>query len=353
MSETLDRIASELGGHLKALGLTLATAESCTGGWVAKVVTDVPGSSAWFDRGYVTYSNEAKVEMLGVSAQTLDAEGAVSEAVVREMVLGALAHSRASVALAVSGIAGPDGGTEDKPVGTVWFAWALAGTGPAADAVQVQTQRLQFAGNREEVRHQSVRVGLSRLLETPDPGAADGCLNACSSPSGLGMRSVAALARLQGSLALQGARPTHPADLHLTLAFLGALPPERRACCEAAADLVQAAPFAIPLSRVGLWPRPRILWCGPAVTPPELLTLADGLAEALVPCGVPREARPYAAHITLARQARAEARAAAGMVFDLAGDGLRPGRQPARTTAALPGPAALGLLDPFRGRPVV
>ena len=165
MSETLDRIASELGGHLKTLSLTLATAESCTGGWVAKVVTDVPGSSAWFDRGYVTYSNEAKVEMLGVSAQTLGAEGAVSEAVAREMVLGVLAHSRASVALAVTGIAGPEGGTEDKPVGTVWFAWALPGTGPAADAVQVQTQRLQFAGNREEVRHQSVRVGLSRLLE--------------------------------------------------------------------------------------------------------------------------------------------------------------------------------------------
>jgi len=161
MSETLDRIASELGGHLKALGLTLATAESCTGGWVAKVITDVPGSSAWFDRGYVTYSFKAKVEMLGVSAQTLDAEGAVSEAVAREMVLGALAHSRASVALAVSGIAGPDGGTADKPVGTVWFAWARAGTGDA----QIWTQCFQFAGNREEVRHQSVRVGLERLRE--------------------------------------------------------------------------------------------------------------------------------------------------------------------------------------------
>lgn len=161
MSETLDRIASELGGHLKALGLTLATAESCTGGWVAKVVTDIPGSSAWFDCGFIAYSNAAKVEMLGVSAQTLAAEGAVSEATVREMAQGALAHSRACVALAVSGIAGPDGGSEDKPVGTVWFAWALARAGD----IQVWTQRLQFAGNREEVRHQSVRVGLERLLE--------------------------------------------------------------------------------------------------------------------------------------------------------------------------------------------
>jgi RNA 2',3'-cyclic 3'-phosphodiesterase len=115
-----------------------------------------------------------------------------------------------------------------------------------------------------------------------------------------------ALARLQGRLALQGTRPTHTADIHLTLVFLGAIPPERRACCEAAADSVQAAPFAIHLSQVGLWSRPRILWCGPAVAPPELLALADGLAEALVPCGVPREVRPYAAHITLARQTRAE-----------------------------------------------
>ncbi len=116
-----------------------------------------------------------------------------------------------------------------------------------------------------------------------------------------------ALAGLQGSLGLRGTRPTHPADLHLTLVFLGDLPPERRSCCEAAADLVRAAPFSVELDRVGLWPRPRILWCGPALTPPELLTLADGLAEALVPCGVPRETRPYAAHMTLARQARADA----------------------------------------------
>lgn len=120
-------------------------------------------------------------------------------------------------------------------------------------------------------------------------------------------RERAALARLQGGLALSGARPTHPADFHLTLAFLGAIPPERRACCEAAADLVQATPFVIPLNCVGHWPRPRILWCGPTATPPELLALVEDLREALVPCGSPREARPYAAHITLARKAHTEA----------------------------------------------
>jgi nicotinamide-nucleotide amidase len=121
-------------------------------------VTDVPGSSGWFDRGFVTYSNRAKEEMLGVSPQTLATYGAVSEPVVCEMALGALARSGAVIAVAVSGVAGPDGGTEEKPVGTVCFAWARRGATPLS-------QRFQFAGNRAEVRHQSVRVALERLLE--------------------------------------------------------------------------------------------------------------------------------------------------------------------------------------------
>jgi nicotinamide-nucleotide amidase len=158
MGETLDTLAAELGRRLKAEGGTLVTAESCTGGWVSKVVTDVPGSSGWFDRGFVTYSDRAKEEMLGVSPQTLAACGAVSEPVVCEMALGALARSGAAIAVAVSGVAGPDGGTEEKPVGTVCFAWARRDATPLS-------QRFQFAGNRAEVRHQSVRVALERLLE--------------------------------------------------------------------------------------------------------------------------------------------------------------------------------------------
>jgi nicotinamide-nucleotide amidase len=174
MSERLDKLASELGSRLSEQGLTLAAAESCTGGWVAKVITDIPGSSAWFDRGFVTYTDLAKQEMLGVSSDTLEAEGAVSEAVAREMALGALAHSRARAALAISGIAGPAGGSEDKPVGTVWFAWALSGMAPGAGSEdrpvsEVHSQLLQFAGNREEIRHQSVRVALERLLELLPP----------------------------------------------------------------------------------------------------------------------------------------------------------------------------------------
>lgn len=158
MSEHLDTLADRLGASLLDRGWKLVTAESCTAGWLAKVVTDIPGSSAWLDRGFISYSNEAKQEMLGVSPTTLAHYGAVSEETVSEMATGALSRSRAQVAVAVSGIAGPGGGTDSKPVGTVCFAWLLQGG-------ESQVQRVQFAGNREEVRHQAVRVALERLVE--------------------------------------------------------------------------------------------------------------------------------------------------------------------------------------------
>src|SRR5690606_25364824 len=120
----LARLAADVGRALVRAGRALATAESCTGGWVGQVVTSVPGSSAWYDRGFVTYSNAAKTEMLGVPERLLAEHGAVSEAVVCAMAEGALRASRAQVTLAVTGIAGPDGGTAEKPVGTVWFGWA-------------------------------------------------------------------------------------------------------------------------------------------------------------------------------------------------------------------------------------
>ena len=124
MTQDLASLAAVLAGRLTARNESLVTAESCTGGWIAKICTDLPGSSSWFERGFVTYSNASKQELLGVSARTLERHGAVSEATVREMVSGALRHSHAVWGLAVSGIAGPGGGSEDKPVGTVWFAWA-------------------------------------------------------------------------------------------------------------------------------------------------------------------------------------------------------------------------------------
>ncbi|HEC16963.1 MAG TPA: nicotinamide-nucleotide amidase [Sedimenticola sp.] len=154
----LDAIAMRVGERLFAAGVVLVTAESCTGGWVAKVLTDIPGSSTWFERGFVTYTNEAKQEMLGVREETLEAFGAVSEETVREMAAGALERSHGTLALAISGIAGPGGATPDKPRGTVCFAWAGKGGG-------VWSCRQHFEGDREAVRRQAVALTLNEVLE--------------------------------------------------------------------------------------------------------------------------------------------------------------------------------------------
>ncbi len=143
---------------LKNKNLKLVTAESCTGGWVAKILTDLPGSSDYFDRGFVTYSNQAKQDMLGVSKETLDAYGAVSEQVVAEMVSGALKNSSSDVAIAISGIAGPSGGTKEKPVGTVCFAWQLKDH-------KAETQTIRFEGNRDSIREKSVEFILNGIPE--------------------------------------------------------------------------------------------------------------------------------------------------------------------------------------------
>ncbi len=157
MDKELEDLSVAVGQALLERKLMLACAESCTGGWVSEVVTAIGGSSQWFERGFVTYSNAAKQELLGVKADTLRRHGAVSEAVAGEMAVGALRHSHAQVALAISGVAGPSGGSPDKPVGTVCFAWVLRGGMPTAE-----TRR--FSGDREAVRRQSVRHALRGLL---------------------------------------------------------------------------------------------------------------------------------------------------------------------------------------------
>jgi nicotinamide-nucleotide amidase len=154
-------LAERVGQKLRAAGWRLATAESCTGGWVAKVCTDIAGSSQWFECGFVTYSNAAKIRDIGVSAQTLADHGAVSEATVREMAAGALRVSGADVAVAISGIAGPDGGTPMKPVGTVWFG--LASRRRSAD-VEVTAETRLFSGDRDLIRRLSVERALEMVL---------------------------------------------------------------------------------------------------------------------------------------------------------------------------------------------
>ncbi len=155
--DELERLAAQLGQALLLRHWRLAAAESCTGGWAAQAMTAVAGSSDWFERGFVTYSNDAKQDLLDVSGRVLVEAGAVSTETAREMAEGALRHSRAQCAFAITGVAGPGGGSEEKPVGTVCFAWARNGA-----ATEVDRQR--FDGDRRQVRAQSVRHALSRML---------------------------------------------------------------------------------------------------------------------------------------------------------------------------------------------
>jgi nicotinamide-nucleotide amidase len=156
--DELSGIAAQLGEVLQKHGLMLALAESCTGGMVSQAVTSVAGSSSWFDCGFVTYSNDAKVKMLGVSDKTLSQFGAVSEQTAIEMVQGALHHSHATIAGSITGIAGPDGGSDDKPVGTVCFAWIVK------NKCLVNTTK-HFQGSRQEIREQATKALLNGLLE--------------------------------------------------------------------------------------------------------------------------------------------------------------------------------------------
>ena len=157
MDAELQALSIAVGTALAGQKLLLACAESCTGGWISELVTRTAGSSEWFERGFVTYSNVAKLEMLGVKKETVDSHGAVSEETAREMALGALARSHAQVALAVTGIAGPGGGSPGKPVGTVCFAWCR-------DTSSVISETRHFFGDREAVRRQAVIASLQGLL---------------------------------------------------------------------------------------------------------------------------------------------------------------------------------------------
>jgi nicotinamide-nucleotide amidase len=158
MDARLEALSQSVGKALGERGLVLTTAESCTGGWVAEVVTDTAGSSGWFDRGFITYSNQAKADMLGVRTDTLDNFGAVSEEVAQEMAAGAIAHSIADWAISITGIAGPGGGSSAKPVGTVCFGWCRRGGTPGSET-------MLFSGTRRTIRQQAVVHVLEGLLQ--------------------------------------------------------------------------------------------------------------------------------------------------------------------------------------------
>lgn len=157
MTENVNQLAARLGGMLASKKWQISCAESCTGGGLGYAITNTPGSSAWFEKGFITYSNQAKQDLLAVSQETLFKHGAVSAQTVEEMALGAAKAAEAEVAISISGVAGPDGGTAKKPVGTVWFGFVIAG--------EVVTQKQQFDGDRQAVRIQAVEFALSHILK--------------------------------------------------------------------------------------------------------------------------------------------------------------------------------------------
>lgn len=162
---TLQALVAEVGEALKQHNVMIVTAESCTGGMIAEALTSIAGSTAWFDRAYITYSYESKREMLGVKESTIQKKGAISQECVVEMVVGGLQNSHAEVCIACSGIAGPGGGTPDKPVGTVWIAWAKQGHN------EIVTKLFHFEGDREAIRRQTTEVSLRGVLDILKGGA--------------------------------------------------------------------------------------------------------------------------------------------------------------------------------------
>lgn len=161
----LAELSEQVANTLKLAGIFLVTAESCTGGWLAKLMTDVVGSSHWFERGFVTYTNESKQEMLGVSPSIIEGHGAVSEATVRAMAQGALDKSHAQLSVAISGIAGPGGASPDKPVGTVWFAWGYRKADSASESFFIDSHHCLFEGDRDAVRRQAVIHAMQVILK--------------------------------------------------------------------------------------------------------------------------------------------------------------------------------------------
>jgi nicotinamide-nucleotide amidase len=290
------QLLSRLAEGLSVRGEMLATAESCTGGWVAKVCTDLAGSSTWFERGFVTYSNQSKQDMLGVSADTLADFGAVSEQVVLEMASGALAHSRAQWALAISGVAGPSGGTPEKPVGTVWLAWA----GPGEWRL---SRRCDFKGDRDAVRRQAMHTAIEVLVQH--------CRVAGSKDEEHKRRLFLALwpddetrARLARVAREWSTHPVATANLHMTLHFLGACTPEQQQRYSKVISEITFEQFEINMNCLGGSRRSQIQWLGSSEPPAALIGLVDRLGQALAGCGYQVETRPFLPHVTLSRHVK-------------------------------------------------
>lgn len=289
---SITALTDTLSQKLLAHHVMLATAESCTGGGVSHVLTSRAGSSKWFERGFVTYSNDAKREMLGVRRQTLKAEGAVSEAVVQEMAEGAILHSHAHISVAISGIAGPDGGTKSKPVGTVWIAWSGL-------HMPTQARLFQFEGTRDVIRDDAIKAALKGLIQRLETYHAPP-----STPSyflALWPDEKVAQQLFEKASLLTDAFPCRPStleNLHLTLAYLGQLEPEL--AYKLLPEACPTAPFELEISDIKHWHKKQIAYFS-LEDSSSLNALHEYICQLLLAQGIKPERRAFLPHITIAR----------------------------------------------------
>lgn len=293
MQKKILTLAETLGDALKGHALQLTVAESCTGGSLAAALTSISGSSAWFDRGFVTYSNHAKQEILGVSEYTLSLDGAVSEPTVRAMAEGAILESDASVSVAISGIAGPLGGTKEKPVGTVWIAFAGARQPTKAIAYT-------FPGNREAVREAAVIKALQGLIkrvqnyQPPSTEAAAYFFALMPDPPTRKKLHLHAESVTQHT----DYKPILTDNVHLTLHYLGALHPKELE--QLMAFDCTVAPFELTVNKAAHWPNNHVAYLKPQYSSP-LKKLHHDVSQYLLTLGLKPERRTFKPHITLAK----------------------------------------------------
>ncbi|GGI90399.1 RNA 2',3'-cyclic phosphodiesterase [Legionella impletisoli] len=293
-------LAEELGEVLTSRNIRCAVAESCTGGSLAGTITSIPGSSEWFDRGYITYSNSSKVQMLGVPGKILRAHGAVSEETARAMAEGVISQSDVHVSAAITGIAGPGGGSQDKPIGTVWIAWA-------GDMQPTYSQCYHFVGNRPAIRHQAVQTALEGLIKRCNPKLHPKLTKRSKETYFFALypdeNTAEHLHKQAKKLIHSESYPIIPkSKLHLTLAYLGNVPPDFLQEAMRIAALIKAKRFDLKINVMDAWLRSKVLWLGTDSLPEELTNLVLRLNRQLISAGFRPEKSPFTPHVTIARK---------------------------------------------------
>ena len=292
----IHELADTLGHVLLKHKWRCAVAESCTGGSLSAVITDIAGSSQWFDRGFVSYSNEAKIELLGVPSSVISEKGAVSEATVRAMAEGAISASMAHVSVSISGIAGPSGGGFKKPVGTVWVAWAGA-------LQPTEAQCYFFKGDRAAIREQAVRVALEGLIQRCDVRMPKLTVERYFFALWPNDKTIQAINKCSSQLhEMYRGKAVLPENLHMTLVYLGRVTPDFLKRMQQMAGKAQMASFAIRLSEIRYWSRNHVCCLGLLETPQALGQLVAHLGHRLIKEGFKPERALFIPHVTIARQ---------------------------------------------------